>query len=153
VITADTYRRAAEARVEEARALHEQEHYALAHYVAGLAVECMMYAYLCRLGLPIEKHHDLIRHCSRCRFLGFLPQDGPVTLRVRAAMGDVRARWLNNHRYRDERELLHWLQSEARLDENVAKQKRLRHSSRKIIDAAVAVVTAGRLAWERRQLP
>ena len=146
-MTAEEYRRAADSRIEDATALMERGRSALAHYAAGVAVECMMYAYLCRRGLPIEKHHDLLRNALRAGFFESLPRLGEARVRARAAVGEVRSRWLNNHRYRSNDQLLHWLSKEAKLDPHVDQRKKLLYSTRTIIEAALEVVTAGRLAW------
>ena len=152
-MTAEEYRRAADSRIEDATALMERGRSALAHYAAGVAVECMMYAYLCRRGLPIEKHHDLLRNALRAEFFDSLPEDAPTSTGVRAALSEVRLRWLNNHRYRSDDDLLRWLSKEAKLDSGVGQRKKLRYSTSRIIEAALEVVTAGRLAWQRQPHP
>jgi HEPN domain-containing protein len=142
-ITADTYRRAAGERAAEALALHEAGSHVLAHYVAGLAVECVLRAYRLRLDPHFESRHDLPRLCKEARFYDFLPQ-GDVE-RVSAAVTEVALRWSNSHRYRDRRELRHWLAAggqDRRVRGDVVK-----YSSRRIVDAATDIVTAEDLRW------
>ncbi|MBM3957739.1 MAG: HEPN domain-containing protein [Gemmatimonadetes bacterium] len=143
-IVAGVYRRAAEERAAEAVGLHGEGRYALAHYVAGLAVECMLRAYRVRVDPQFDSRHDLRELCRAARFYQFLPtEDAP---RVSAALAVVADRWRNDHRYRDERELRHWLKDLGR-DRHV-RGDILKHSSREIVNAAVVVVTAGGVRWE-----
>jgi len=147
-LTADTYRRAARERVEEARLLNQRRQHAMAHYAAGLAVECMLRAYLTREGQPVDTRHDLGLLWTRSNFLDYLPGREDVRFSTRAALGEVRTRWSNLHRYRDETALLDWLKRTG-TEQKASRASRLQRSSRAIVDAALEVVTRGELAWRR----
>jgi HEPN domain-containing protein len=58
--TAEEYYRAAVERMRQARAIHNSgANYALAMYVSGLAVECMLRAFRWRKDRSFEGRHDL----------------------------------------------------------------------------------------------
>lgn len=56
--TAETYCAAAKEHLERAFFLHESEQYFLAHYTAGLAVECHLRAYLTLITDQFDARHD-----------------------------------------------------------------------------------------------
>src|SRR5437764_8634443 len=60
--TADHYFRASVERMRQAQHLYRQGkgHYALAMYVAGLAVECVLRAYMVKRKREFESRHDLL---------------------------------------------------------------------------------------------
>ena len=57
--TAETYRYAVKENLERAQELFGAEQYFLAHYLAGLAVECHLRAYLRRKTSEFDSRHDL----------------------------------------------------------------------------------------------
>ena len=148
-IVADTYRRAALERAHEAYELHEREAYGLAHYVAGLAVECMLRAYRVRDDPQFDARHDLKQLCKAASFYQFIPEDDETQVKMSAAVNEVARRWRNNHRYRDDLELRHWLK-DAGLDQGV-KGDLLKASSRQIVNAALEVVAVGGRRWNSRR--
>jgi hypothetical protein len=76
----------------------EPNHYPMAFYLAGLAVECLFRGYVELVGGAHDANHDLRVHAESGRFLNLMPEQEREDLR--ADIGDVRTRWLNNHRYR-----------------------------------------------------
>lgn len=150
VISAETYRAAAEERVSDARALLENEAYVAAHYMAGLAVECIRRAYWMRSHPGrFDPHHNLMAYCLEGGFFDYISQRHDVQNEVRAALSEVRTRWLNKQRFWDEGELQRYLRVEARLDPEVGRAKKVRVSAERIVDAAIRVVSVGRNSWDR----
>ena len=147
----NAYLRCAEERIVDAQRLHEAGRYGAAHYVAGVAVECVLRAYWGRRN-PGKFHsgHAVRRLCNEARFLDYLPNTDEVQVGARAALGVVESRWLNSHRFRDESGLRRWLQEDAGLDPRVSKAKALRHSSEQIVEAALDIIVYGRQSWRRQ---
>jgi len=144
--TADVYRTAAEEHVNAARQLYTMERYVLAHYVAGLAVECLFRAYKSRRNpaAPFDEHHGLHELAEAGRFYDLVPEK---LAEIRAALGDVVTRWLNNHRYRSEGALRAFLK-EKKLDRGLPRGTDvLKENSRRIVNAALQLVRLGVSQW------
>jgi len=149
-VSPEAYLRCAEERVLDAQCLHEAGRYGAAHYVAGVAVECVLRAYWGRRKPGrFYAGHALRRLCNEARFLDYLPNTDETQVTVRAALGVVESRWLNSHRFRDEVGLRRWLQ-ESGLDPRVSKAKALRVSSEQIVETAVEIIVYGRQSWRRQ---
>lgn len=101
-INAGDYFDAALSHSHAARALYSGGRFVLAHYVAGLAVECVFRALRARMTLEFDERHDLMELASSSGFLEAVPprQQGSISL----LLGEVTARWLN-HRYRSDASL------------------------------------------------
>lgn len=139
----ETYKIAAEEHITVAVELHTSQRFALAHYVAGLAVECMLRAFKSRLDPILDERHDLNRLARRGRFFD---RASETRLPILAAwLGEVVTRWDNGHRYRSESALRKFL-TKRRLF--VGKGDLLTNSSRRIVNAAVEVVTYGAQQWK-----
>lgn len=140
---AETYAVAAQEHITVAVELHTSQRYALAHYVAGLAVECMLRAFKSRLDPILDERHDLSRLARRGRFFdGASEKRLPV---IAARLGEVVTRWDNGHRYRSETALRRFL-TRRRLF--AGRGDLLTNSSRRIVNAAVEVVTYGAQLWK-----
>jgi len=139
---AETYYGAAREHITVAVELHESQRFGLAHYVAGLAVECMLRAFKSRLDPVLDERHDLYQLARSGRFLDGVPQDRLP--RIAAELGVIVTRWDNGHRYRSESALRKFL-TKRRLF--LGKGDLLRNSSRRIVNAAVEVVTIGAQLW------
>jgi hypothetical protein len=140
---AETYADAAREHITVAFELHSTQRYALAHYVAGLAVECMLRAFKSRLDPVLDERHDLGRLARRGHFF-----DGASEKRqpfIAACLGEVVTRWDNGHRYRSESALRRFLTSRRLF---VGKGDLLKNSSRRIVNAALEVVTFGAEQWK-----
>jgi HEPN domain-containing protein len=142
-IDANTYKVAAEEHVVAARELHSGQRYVLAHYIAGLAVECILRAYFARRSEDFDKRHDLRELAKSSRFLHPVPFENQR--RVWIALNTCVAQWLNNHRYRSEAALRRYLKA-ARLDGNI-RGDFVKERSRRIVDAAHVLVGAGVQSW------
>jgi len=93
----DHYLEASQERIHTARLLHEQERYAPAIYLAGVAVECLLLAYRTRQNLAFESRHDLRSLLKESGIAAFIREKDQQ--RLAARLGDVWARWKNNYRF------------------------------------------------------
>lgn len=102
------YRRAGHEKFRAASAAHVAGHYAVSHYLAGVAVECMLRAFRFAIDPSWDKRHDLLALMKRSGVLGRLPAaDQPS---VRDAIGEIARRWAIHHRYAPEDRLAASLQ-------------------------------------------
>ena len=139
---AETYREAAREHMSLARDLHEAGRYVMAHYLAGLAVECILRAYLYRLSPVFTGRHDLIVLYRDAQFDALLtPLEQEI---VNAALIEVTRRWSNSHRYRSEAAFRLFLRR-ARIGRS---GKFVRESSRKIAEDAAVIVEIGVRKWK-----
>jgi hypothetical protein len=119
----------------------------MADYVAGLAVECILLAYLERKGLARQDRHDLLKLAKRSGFLESF-RDEESRDRLAGALHDVATRWANSHRYRSEDSLRTFLTKRKmyrvgrRHIRNVVE-----FHAREISSAANAIVAAGVENW------
>ncbi|HOO15982.1 MAG: hypothetical protein KBH81_01885 [Phycisphaerae bacterium] len=140
---AETYAVAAQEHVTAAVELHEAERFALAHYIAGLAVECVLRAFKSRLDPVLDERHDLYQLAKGGRFFDRVSEKHLPDLL--AAFGEVVARWDNGHRYRSESALRKFLVQRRLFS---GKGDLLRNSSRRIVNAALQVVSFGAQTWK-----
>ena len=87
---------------------YENQYY-LAHLFSGLAVECMLRAYLRRKTDQFEARHDLYQLASEAGFLDLVPKRERDPLG--AALTLLNRRWRSNHRYLRARDLERHLQA------------------------------------------
>ncbi len=121
--------------------LHEARRYVMAHYVAGLAVECLLRAYRYRFDPAFDARHDLKALYAASRFGNVVPPEDEES--IGEAFTEVVRRWSTNHRYRSEQALRDYLH-QARLGH---KGKFVRESSRRIVSAAIKIVEQGVRHW------
>ena len=101
------YRRAATARLEDARMLQSSEHWSGATYLAGRGVEAMLRAVILKRSDRIDSGHDLKHHLKSARRLGMLTEDeARGGGRINDALNELAIVWQNNRRYYDDRKLL-----------------------------------------------
>ena len=143
--TAEDYREAAAEHVNVARELYDRKRYVLAHYISGLAVECIFRAYYARLNSIFDKRHDLVELAKAAKFYDLVPEKADE---VRAALGVVVSQWVNSHRYRSEAALRRFLK-EGKLDRGI-KGNFVKENSRRIVIAASELVNLGVLRWQRQ---
>src|SRR5258706_7045723 len=99
--TSDVYLNAAVENLRAARILHEHGDYSLSHYVAGLAVECVLRAYCVRVSTEFDAKHDLRKLYKAGEFGRTYPE--AVQRWIVARIDEVYIRWNNNHRFRSEK--------------------------------------------------
>ena len=156
--TADHYFRASLERMSQAQVLYREGegHYALAMYAAGLAVECLLRAYMIRRSREFESRHDLlllfkesgILHldAEKAKKLG-LSEDQIQAhhKRLWSAVNDVFILWRNNYRYASEARLRAHLKKEKhyqRVKGDVLKAKAL-----DLLKAAQRFIDNGVIQW------
>ena len=112
---------------------------ALAHYVAGVAVGCVIRAFRARAKAEFDAKHSLRSLVKQSEFYDFMPPG--ATAQVAASVFEVERRWDNLHRYRDVSSLRRWL-VERKLRLGV-KGDVVKHSRDAILEAALDIVTKG----------
>ncbi|MCY2954152.1 MAG: hypothetical protein NTU53_19625 [Planctomycetota bacterium] len=142
--TADVYLTAAQEHVTAARELYDSRRYTLAHYVAGLAVECIFRAYRYRIDPVFDERHDLHLLAKSARFYDIFPERHVE--KISAALGVVVTQWLNNHRYRSEAALRSFL-ADRKLYVGI-KGDFVKENSRRIVNAALDLVSLGVIRWK-----
>ncbi len=138
---AEIYRDAAQEHKTLAVELHEAGRYVMAHYVAGLAVECILRAYRYRFDPAFDARHDLKALYAASRFGNTVPPEDEEG--ISEVFAEVVRRWSNSHRFRSERALHDYLR-QAGLGH---KGKFVRESSRRIVSAAIRIVEQGVRHW------
>ena len=143
--TAGVYLVAAQEHITAAMELHETGRYVLAHYVAGLSVECIFRAYRHRIDPQFDERHDLYELYKAAQFDEIVPEGREEEIGV--ALTEVVRRWNNDFRFRSETSLRSYLKR-AHLDRGI-RGNFLKESSRRIVNAAFALVDLGVCQWNR----
>jgi len=107
---ADTYRRGAIERIEDARLLKQANRYALSMYAAGASVEGMLRALHWLRDKAFDERHDLRKIAVRIENLGLLRPGERDQDFVNAVQGVAR-RWTNDLRFADQDQLVRFLES------------------------------------------
>ena len=105
--TAKTYRSAAGEHLERALRLHSEGDYFLAHYVAGLAVECHLRAYLLLITNEWDSGHDLRELAKKAEFYAIIPRSRENEFSL--DFETLNLRWRSNQRYYSERQFLDYM--------------------------------------------
>jgi hypothetical protein len=137
----EIYFHAAQEYMSELQALYDARQYRMLMYAAGVAVECMLRAYRCRIDPEFDARHDLYQLSKDARFAALFPS--AAIEKYSAALADVTTRWSNNHRYRSDAAMRAFLKR-AKLDRGI-KGDSLKENARRISNAATA-----NLAWSIR---
>lgn len=154
-VNAEDYRLAAGERYNAAVNALKVGDYATAHYLAGVAVECMLRAYLRRKTPVFESKHELGDLARKSGFLSLVPQSklGPT-----GVFNEMNLRWRSNHRYYTDKKLrkhlydsgmtlLRWYDPTARqgalINDDV-----LKPNARRMIDLASNVLAWGDKQWK-----
>jgi HEPN domain-containing protein len=141
--TAETYRSAAVEHLASAQWLHEHQRYYLSHYLSGLAVECILRAYLRRITREFDARHDIEELASQARFFDLVPYD--LHARFGAAFLTINLRWRSSQRYMSDRELWSYLSS-IRADFGRRGDRR-KLNSRTMLNLAYEIVRLGDRKW------
>lgn len=123
----------------------EQRNYALAHYLAGLAVECTLRAYLSRITNDFDRVHDLYHLYKASQFYNVVRVERAEA--VSAALSEMAIQWNSNHRFGSEAALRTHLKSLG-MDRGI-KGDFLKERTNRMINAAFTVVNIGVLRWTR----
>lgn len=143
-LTADECYRAAQDHAEEAQLLYDESRYVLAHYAAGLAVECMLRAYAVRNGAEFDGRHDLRKWFELARFDEVITQSHSES--VLFAYNVVFIQWNSTQRYYSDGFLRASFRN-ARLDRGI-RGDFVKELTRRITEAALVVVNEGTEQWK-----
>jgi hypothetical protein len=163
-INADAYFRASAERMRQARLMYAHQkdgpNYALAMYLSGLAVECMLRAFRWAKEPTFEGRHDLLElfkasgllqvHEERMVKKGASPEAAAeYALRLRAAMNTTVALWSNTFRFAPDDRV------RARLKEmghyHGVKGDVLKAKAKQLVEAAQFVVDRGVVLWNSKK--
>jgi HEPN domain-containing protein len=144
-IEAVDYFVAARERLSEANLLYEKQCYSLALYVAGVAVEALLRAYIFRLEPKLEAAHnlELLLEASNVKNLATPTERQQII----TAIIKLYQRWRNDLRY----------SSNARLRRYLKKHKRdrgirgdfLKENCRIAIEMAAIIIKIGAAKWQQ----
>ena len=145
--TAEAYRQAALEHVATGRELYDADppRYVLAHYVAGLAVECMLRAYRYRIDAEFDERHDIRTLYKAARFDEIVPP--ALQEQIGTARSIIESQWQNNHRFCSEEYLRSFFKRLA-LDRGI-RGDFLKERTRQIVDASFEIVSLGNKQWTK----
>jgi len=143
-IEARDYVEAAQERLNEANLLYEKSRYALALYVAGVAVESLLRAYISRLEPRLEAAHNLslLLNASRLRTL----LTDSESQQIYKAIFDLSKRWKNDLRYTSNNRLRRRLKKLC-LDRGL-RGDFLKENCRLAIEAVETILNIGAKKWK-----
>jgi HEPN domain-containing protein len=143
--TAHSYRDAAQEHLGQAHFLHHEARlYYLAHYWAGVAVECILRAHGLLENDEFTGRHDLGNLASRADF--FRLARGARRFEYVAKVSEANLRWRSAHRYVTEGQLLAYLHGIG-IDRRI-KGDRLKYNSQRMYTLAEEIVGLGVLKWK-----
>lgn len=157
--TSEHYHRAALERMQQAVTLYRQgQSYALAMYIAGVAVECILRAFKLRRDPTFDEKHHLLRlfHASGIMRLdaqllrksSFSEEELKSYLHnLHSVINDVYRLWSNDYRFASEDRLRTYLRK------NLDRRRQVKGDLAKafafrLVNAAQKFVTKGQLLWE-----
>ena len=142
-LTVDNYLEASRYRMETARRLHDQQRFSAAIYFAGVAVECLLRAYILRRDPAFDARHDLYDMFKRSELADFVRPGERQD--VDAWLGTVWARWKNNYRYASDDRLR--TEFKALKHDRGVKGDHLKENSRLVVEAALQLRALGERRW------
>jgi len=134
----------AQDHLDRAQDDRERGSYFLAHYLAGLAVECYLRAWLRRVTDEFDPRHDLERLARAAKFYDIVP-----AARIDAFSADfglLNERWRSSHRYFSERQLLDYM-TDIKAEFN-KKGDRWRNLCRTALEMAHRIIEQGEAKWK-----
>ena len=141
--SAESYRSAALEHLQRAQEFHREERYFLAHYFAGVAVGCLLRAYLLRISPEFDARHDLYQLARSARFFDLIPP--ALQQEYGAKFTTLNLRWRSSHRYATEKQ---WRDYLADLKADFKdKGDRAKNNSRTLLNIALAIVNLGDSKW------
>jgi HEPN domain-containing protein len=144
---AEHYLEAARERIFSAVRLYELSRYSAAIYLAGVAVECILRAYILRKTKDFESRHDLSDLMRKSSIADFIPPKQNREFGM--YLTTVWRRWKNNYRYAS----ISRLSSEFR-DIGLCtgiKGDPLKENARITLSASEKIINAGVLAWNLKE--
>ena|SRR5258708_34910081 len=144
--TAESYRNTSEEHLERAKKLHADGDYCFAHYLAGLAVECMLRGYLQRIRPGHDPDHNLFELAGKSRFFDIIPPE--FHLEYGADFTVLNLRWRSIHRFGTNSQLFEYLSS-IKADFKT-KGDRYKQNSRSLLNIAIKIIQLGEAKWTQR---
>jgi hypothetical protein len=159
-LTAEDYLSAATERLEEARSLYKRSgggaSYVLAIYLAGVAVECILRAFIIKRNRLMDTGHDLVELFVQSGLGEPLDPKAPIDSRDRfetrrgelsGSISGIKYRWSNNLRYTSRKRYVKHLRDAGQLGKNRGDE--LKENARQVIEAAVTIVNHGVEVWQK----
>ena len=142
-LTCYDYLETSGARMETARRLHASSRYSAAIYFAGVAIECLLRAFITRRTSQFDERHDLLQLYNKSQLEAFIEPEHQR--RAEAWLGEVWSRWKNNYRYASDGRL----RSEfRRLGHNRGiKGDFLKENSRRVVESGYGLWAFGERRW------
>jgi hypothetical protein len=144
-IDAADYFAAAQERLSEANLLFEKARYVLALYIAGVAVESLLRAYIFRLEPKLEAVHNLKMLLKAGNLLSFTTPS--ESRQIGAALSNLYDRWRNDLRYTSNNRLRRRLKK-SKLDRRI-RGDFLKKNCRVAIEAAQIILKIGVIKWKQ----
>lgn len=141
--TAESYRITSLEHMARAQEFHAEGRYFLAHYFAGVAVECLLRAYLLRISPEFDARHDLYQLARSSRFFDFVPYE--LQREYGFKFTTLNLRWRSSHRYATEEQWRGYL-SGLKADFSL-KGERTKNNSRTALNIAYDIVSLGDNKW------
>lgn len=142
--TAEAYHEASLEHIDSARELLDQKRFALANYIAGVAVECIFRAYSLRLGGGFDCRHDLKLWYDAAKFDNIVPANRRELISL--SEGIICTHWSNSQRYCSI-EFLRAYFKLAGLDRGM-RGDFVKELTRQTVEAAFEIVTLGDRQWK-----
>ena len=144
-INAETHLAVAQEHADLARKLYSGGDYAPVHYLAGLAVECLLRAYRVRFDPRFDCRHVLADLVKAAKFYDAVSPARQE--QTSAALSEVTRLWRNDHRFRSRDSLRKWVKQQLMSDR--IKGDVLKEGARRIANAALEVVSEGVRRWPK----
>ncbi len=141
--TAESYHSAALEHLQRAQEFHAEGRYFLAHYFAGVSVECLLRAYLLRVSPEFDSRHDLYQLARSSGFFNLIPYH--LQQEYNAKFAVLNLRWRSSHRYATEEQWRDYL-SGLKADFSL-KGERIKNNSRTVLNIAYDIVSLGDKKW------
>jgi HEPN domain-containing protein len=154
--TAEHYYRAACERIADARVLYDKGRHGLCLYVSGLAVECLLRAFVWKKSRVFDGRHDLMKllresgvlrlQIARLERQGLEPEQIQQTVvDFHTACETVIRLWENDYRFADESQIRGRLRDAGQLVG--VKGDAVKANARRTWSAAMKVIETGRVLW------
>lgn len=145
--TAETYYKISLEHLEFARQMLDDPNYAtryyLTHFFAGVAVECMLRAFLVKSNRSWQARHDLHQIAAEAKFFDLVPKSQKIEFSGKFTI--LNKRWNSNHRYFTMREVERHLQRVG-AEQNVPGLL-LQNNAETMLRLATEIIKLGRSKW------
>ena len=123
---------------------YEQGEYFVAHYFSGIAVECMLRAYLYRVDRKWRPEHDIYNLAKDSRFFDLIPAQDQEQWGAKLSI--LNLRWRSNHRFFSEGVLRKYLSGVEAIRK--VRGDVLKENARVVRNLAQDIVGLGETRWK-----